>query len=127
MELRGAVTGPLADLALPALLGAEQGHTYKVIDSDGLFLCQGMGVRHHGSPYGGFEQVGGLGTTLPSNDVNTTTDPGDIVLYSSSNIVVFFGSNSWAYTRLGHIEGKSDGELRDLLGENNAVLTFIAE
>ncbi len=79
------------------------------------------------SRYGGFEQVGGLGTTLPSNDVNTTTEPGDIVLYSSSNIVVFFGSNSWAYTRLGHIEGKSDGELRDLLGGNNAVLTFVVE
>lgn len=76
------------------------------------------------SLYGGFEQVGGLGTTLPDNDVNTTTEPGDIVLYTGSNIVVFFGTNTWAYTRLGHIEGKSVDELRDMLGGNNVVLTI---
>lgn len=74
------------------------------------------------SRYGGFEQVGGLGTTLPSDDVDTVTEPGDIVLYSGSNIVVFFGTNSWAYTRLGHIEGKSRDELNELLGGNTAVL-----
>ncbi|MBQ6455545.1 MAG: hypothetical protein IJJ31_00195, partial [Mogibacterium sp.] len=32
------------------------------------------------SMYGGFEQVGSLGTTLPSNDQNIKTKPGDIVL-----------------------------------------------
>ena len=74
------------------------------------------------SRYGGFEQVGGLGTTLPSDDVDTVTEPGDIVLYSGSNIVVFFGTNSWAYTKLGHIEGKSRDELNELLGGNTAVL-----
>lgn len=78
------------------------------------------------SLYGGFEQVGGLGTTLPSDDVDTTTEPGDIVLYSGSNIVVFFGTNSWAYTRLGHIEEKTEDELRDMLGGNNTVLTIYA-
>ena len=79
------------------------------------------------SRYGGFEQVGGLGTTLPSNDADTTTEPGDIVLYTESNIVVFFGTNSWAYTRLGHIEGKSRDELRDMLGSNNVVLTITSD
>ena len=74
------------------------------------------------SKYGGFEQVGGLDTTLPSNDVDTTTDPGDVVLYSSNNIVVFFGTNSWAYTRLGHIEGKTDDELRDMLGGSSVKI-----
>ena len=36
-----------------------------------------------------------------------TTDnngPGDIVLYSGDQIVIFYGSNSWAYTRLGHVD-----------------------
>ena len=79
------------------------------------------------SLYGGFEQVGGLGTDLPNNDVDTTTEPGDIVLYSGSNIVVFFGTNTWAYTRLGHIEGKSKNELRNMLGSNNTVLTITSE
>ena len=74
------------------------------------------------SKYGGFEQVGGLGTTLPSDDVDTTTEPGDIVLYSSNSVVVFFGTNSWAYTRLGHIEGKTDDELRDMLGGSNVEI-----
>ena len=76
------------------------------------------------SMYGGFEQVGALGTTLPSNDADTVTEPGDIVLYSSSNIVIFFGTNSWAYTRLGHIEGKNRDELKDLLGGGTTVLTI---
>ena len=79
------------------------------------------------SLYGGFEQVGGLGITLPSNDVNTTTEPGDIVLYSGSNIVVFFGTNNWAYTRLGHIEDKSREELRDMLENNNTVMTIVSD
>ena len=79
------------------------------------------------SMYGGFEQVGSLGTTLPSNDQSTKTKPGDIVLYTSDSIVVFYGNNSWAYTRLGHIENKSKSELQDLLGRGNVTLTITAE
>ena len=44
-----------------------------------------------------------------------TTQPGDIVLYSGNQLVIFFGSNSWSYTRLGHIEGLSTNELTTLL------------
>lgn len=72
------------------------------------------------SMYGGFEQVGSLGMSIPRNDVQTTTQAGDIVLYSGDQIVVFYGSNSWAYTRLGRIEGLSGTELAELLG-NGAV------
>jgi hypothetical protein len=79
------------------------------------------------SMYGGFEQVGSIGATLPSSDVNTKTKPGDIVLYTSSQIVVFYGSNSWSYTRLGHIEGKNNDELKDMLSGNNTVITISAE
>ena len=79
------------------------------------------------SMYGGFEQVGALGTDLPSSDINITTKPGDIMLYTGSNIVVFYGSNSWSYTRLGHIENKSDEELKDLLGGNNVEITLSVE
>ena len=79
------------------------------------------------SMYGGFEQVGSIGTDLPSSDINITTEPGDIMLYTGSNIVVFYGSNSWSYTRLGHIENKSADELKDLLGSNNVKITLSAE
>ena len=79
------------------------------------------------SRYGGFEQVGPIGTTLPASDADTVTKPGEIALYTSNNIVVFFGSNSWAYTRLGHIEDLSDDELKELLGGSSAVITITAE
>ena len=79
------------------------------------------------SMYGGFEQVGAIGTDLPSNDTNITTEPGDIVLYTSSNMVVFYGSNSWSYTMLGHIENKSEDELEALLGANDVKITLSAE
>ena len=55
------------------------------------------------SMYGGFEQVGPIGQSIVSDDAQTTTEAGDIVLYSGDQIVVFYGSNSWAYTRLGHV------------------------
>ena len=79
------------------------------------------------SMYGGFEQVGSLGESLPRNDAQTTTQAGDIVLYSGNQIVVFYGSNSWAYTRLGRITDKTRQELADLLGSGNVTLTLSAE
>ncbi len=56
------------------------------------------------SAYGGFEQVGALGTTLPASDSRITTTAGDIVLYQADQIVLFYGSNTWSYTRLGRVE-----------------------
>ena len=56
------------------------------------------------SDYGGFEKVGSLGRSLTRSDIQTTTSAGDIVLYSGNQIVMFYGSNSWGYTRLGHID-----------------------
>ena len=76
------------------------------------------------SGYGGFEQVGALGTSLPRNDVQTTTQAGDIVLYTGSNIVIFYGSNSWAYTRLGRITDKSASEIAALLGSGNVTIVI---
>ena len=79
------------------------------------------------SMYGGFEQVGPIGTSFPRNDVQTTTEAGDIVLYSGSQIVVFYGSNSWAYTRLGRIGGLNSSELTSLLGNGAVELILSAE
>lgn len=78
-------------------------------------------------PYGGFEQVGSIGQTLPSNDTNIKTKAGDIMLYTSSQMVIFYGSNSWAYTRLGKITDKSNSELRDLLSGYGCKVTITAE
>ena len=71
--------------------------------------------------YGGFEQVGSIGQSIVSVDKEITTKPGDIVLYSSNQIVVFFGTNTWSYTKLGHIN-LSDSELNTLLNKSNVTL-----
>ena len=79
------------------------------------------------SMYGGFEQVGSLGRSLPRNDKRITTNAGDIVLYSGNQIVIFYGSNTWAYTRLGKITDKTVSELADILGVSEVTLTIFAE
>ena len=76
------------------------------------------------SMYGGFEQVGAIGSSLVSNDVQTVTEPGDIVLYADSQIVIFYGSNSWAYTRLGKITDCTNEELASLLGNGDVTITL---
>lgn len=82
------------------------------------------GLTINMSKYGGFEQVGSIGSTLPSADTRITTNPGDIVLYSSNQIVLFYDSNTWSYTKLGHIN-LSKSELSDLLGDEDVVITLI--
>lgn len=79
------------------------------------------------SMYGGFEQVGSIGTSLVRNDSQITTQPGDIVLYSGNQIVVFYGSNSWSYTRLGKITDRDAQQLKELLGNGNVTITITAE
>ena len=83
------------------------------------------GLRIEMSMYGGFEQVGSIGRRLPSDDVQTSTSSGDIVLYSGNQLVVFYGSNSWAYTRLGHITDRTPEQMRELLG-NGGVSVELA-
>ena len=87
-------------------------------------LCQNGPLTIQMSMYGGFEQVGSIGQSIPRNDSQTTTQAGDIVLYSGNQIVVFYGSNSWAYTRLGHITNKSAQEMADLLGNGDVTITI---
>ena len=87
-------------------------------------LCRNQPLTIQMSMYGGFEQVGSIGTALPQNDMQTTTSAGDIVLYSGDQMVVFYGSNSWAYTRLGHITDKTQAELAELLSNGNVTVTL---
>ncbi len=78
------------------------------------------------SMYGGFEQVGPLGKSLPRNDSQIVTEAGDIVLYSGNQIVVFYGSNAWSYTRLGHVE-LSPEEMAGLLAHGDVTLTLTSD
>lgn len=73
---------------------------------------------------GGFEIWGALGFSLPTSNQQLAAQPGDVILYNGSNICLFYGSNSWSYTRLGKIDGLSESELRTFLkaGESNITV-----
>lgn len=77
------------------------------------------------SDYSGFEKVGSIGTSLPASNSQTTTQSGDIVLYNGNQIVIFYGSNSWSYTRLGKIDDLSGWE--EALGSGDVTVTFSIE
>lgn len=76
------------------------------------------------SNYGGFEKVCSLGIELPENDSRITTDAGDICLYNSDQIVIFYGSNSWSYTRLGKVTGVDASELEKILSGEETEVTI---
>lgn len=74
------------------------------------------------SDYGGFEKVGALGAELPASDERITTGPGDIVLYQGDQIVAFYGSNTWAYTPLAHVDDLEGWE--SALGDGRVEVTL---
>ncbi len=84
----------------------------------------GLTIKMH--KYSIFEQVGSLPSSIKSSDTNITTTPGDIVLYSSNQIVLFYGSNTWDYTKIGHIN-LTKNELTDLLGDEDVTITLSLE
>lgn len=72
-------------------------------------------INYEADDYGGFEKVGGLGRSLPTSNQQITTEAGDVILYSGNQIVLFYGSNSWSYTRLGRIQYTTLDELKSFL------------
>lgn len=75
--------------------------------------------------YGGFEKVGPLDVTLPRNDTHITTQPGDVILYQGNQITIYYGTNSWSFTRLARIEDPTDLAMK--LGEGSVSVTFSLE
>ena len=90
---------------------------------DALVDMMGNGpVTIQMSDYSDFEKVGPLGKSLPVSNQQTTTQAGDIVLYQGNQIVMFYGSNSWSYTRLAHIDDLTGWE--EALGSGDVTVTF---
>ena len=81
-------------------------------------------ITVNASEYGGFEKVGDLGFSLPTNDENVETNPGDIVLYQGDKISLFYGSHSWSYTKLGKIDNVDSNKLKEVLGSGDVKLEF---
>lgn len=79
------------------------------------------------SDYGNMEKVGSLGTSLPHNDRQTTTRPGDLILYLGNSFVIYYDTNSWNFTRLGRLDGVSTRqEVLELLGGKGDVTVHLS-
>ncbi len=74
--------------------------------------------------YGNFEKVGPLGTSLPRNDKQITTEAGDLILYQGDQITLYYDVNSWSFTLLGKVQGLSQNELKDILGDGDPTIVF---
>ena len=119
-------TGEKGDIDMQMMIG-ETPVTVAWEDNasvEALKMLAGEGLTVEMSMYGGFEQVGSIGQSLPRDDQQTTTTSGDIVLYSGNQLVVFYGSNSWAYTRLGHISDQTPEQMKALLGSGDVTITL---
>lgn len=72
-------------------------------------------ITYEADDYGGFEKVGPLGRSLPTGNSQMTTQAGDVILYNGNQLVLFYGSNSWSYTRIGRMEYGTLDELKSFL------------
>ena len=72
-------------------------------------------ITYEADDYGNFEKVGYIGFNLPQNNESITTTVGDVILYQGNNICLYYGSNSWSFTRLGKIEGMNKDEIKAFL------------
>lgn len=79
------------------------------------------------SDYANFEKVGSLGVSLPRNDEQITTEPGDLILYQGNSFVIYYDTNSWSFTRLGKINDITQAELKEILGDGNVTVTLSME
>ena len=77
--------------------------------------------------YGGFELVGALGERLPAADEQILAEPGDVMLYQGNSVTIFYGTNSWSYTRLGEIENMDQKKLVEIFGDGDVTVSFSLE
>ena len=107
--------------------GTEVPVTWEDNDSvSELEVLAESGLKISMSLYGGFEQVGSIGKDITADDRQIVTSPGDIVLYSGDQLVIFYGSNSWSYTMLGKIDLRAD-EIMEMLSYSGATVTLDME
>lgn len=106
----------------------EKSVTATLIDNEATRTLEGLlangPITIEMSDYGGFEKVGALPQSLPTSNSQINTTPGDIMLYQGKQMVIFYGTNSWSYTRLGRIDDEYLSELQEFLGKGNISLTI---
>ena len=110
----------------------EETHTVTMEDNVGtralIAALQTENIVYIAHDYGNFEKMGYIGQSLPTDNHQITTSAGDLVLYGGDNICIFYGSNSWSYTRIGKFDGLSADEVRRFVkageGEVNITLSL---
>ena len=102
-----------------AILAADNSSADAFLD---LLKAGDITIEMH--DYGSFEKVGPLGTTLPRNDEQITTEPGDVILYQGDQVTIYYDVNSWSFTRIGRVQGVTQAELKEVLGDGDAVIIF---
>ena len=108
----------------------EETHTVTMEDNVGtralVAALQTDNITYVAHDYGNFEKVGYVGQSFPTADHQTTTSAGDLVLYNGDNICIFYGSNSWSYTRIGKLDILSADEVRRFVkaGEGEVAITL---
>lgn len=83
-------------------------------------------ITYTADDYGNFEKVGYVGQSFPTADHQITTSAGDLVLYNGNNICIFYGSNSWSYTRIGKLDNLLADEVRQFVkaGQGEVAITL---
>ena len=108
----------------------EETHTVTMEDNVGtralVAALQTENIVYIAHDYGNFEKVGYIGQSFPTDNHQITTSAGDLVLYGGDNICIFYGSNSWSYTRIGKLDGLSADEVRRFVkaGEGEVCITL---
>ena len=108
----------------------EETHTVTMEDNVGtralIAALQTDNIVYIAHDYGNFEKVGYIGQSFPTDNHQITTSAGDLVLYGGDNICIFYGSNSWSYTRIGKLDGLSADEVRRFVkaGEGEVSITL---
>ena len=87
-----------------------------------LALLQEQPITVQMSDYA--EMVGPIGTDLPRNDTQISVGAGDVILYQGNQITIYYGTNSWNFTKLAVIEGATKESLLEALGTGDVEVTF---
>ncbi len=73
-----------------------------------------------------FEHWGALGFSLPEDDEKIKAEAGDVLLYAGSNLCIFYGTNTYRYTRIGKIDATAD-ELKAFFGTGSVRIEIKEE
>ena len=108
----------MADEKLNITIGDET-RTVALVDNVGtralMAALQADNITYTADDYGNFEKVGYVGQSFPTDNHQIATSAGDLVLYNGDNICIFYGSNSWSYTRIGKLDNLSAEEVRQFV------------